>query len=418
MYNFIKSVDEKKFDNFILESSMTSIFSLSVRKDIKEADKRFVGYLVGMEDEKQKLVAVAMLLYKPTSRVRTMWITYGPVLDYKNENLFNKFISEIEKFCKSLKIDVILIEPPYITKKYDNKLNQIYESDINIKEYFKELNYEYLGDKDLEGGFQLRYTSIVDLDCDEKALLNKLSSSKKSYLNKNDKYYKIRLVEGNVEDLQYLMKYRNQLAEEKDFNVDPILYYENYYNLVNRDYKARIVKVVIDIDDAINNMVLELNSLIDKEQDAKEKEKNAIINQISSLKKRIAELEDYKAKNACNGDYVIGCALRLYIKDTMFNIFAHMDKTLTNIGATNVLVYEMMREAREMGYKYNDLYGIPNPFDKDGKDYNLATFKLEFGGELVECAGAFKKVLNRKRYILFNVFSKINRVVRRKKSCL
>jgi Uncharacterized protein involved in methicillin resistance len=412
MYNFVSSVDKNRFDEFVNGYEHTSFFSYSVRKDIKEADNRFKAYLTGMEDDKGTLVAVALLFYMPAKKIKTMRITYGPVLDYNNQKLVEEFLSEIEKFSKKLKIDVIEIEPPFIIKKYDNKLNLIFENDNNIVPSFEKLGYLYLGLEDLGGNYQLRRTSIVDLSVSEDDLFKKMSSSKRTSINKNDKYYKIKIIEGTKEDLKYLIKYRNQLSEKKDFFVEPLSYYETYYELVNKEHKSKVVKIVFNIDDAIDNLNRDLELLKEKIESAKEKELNSLNSQIASLEKRIAEMETYKVENSCVGDYVIGCALRVYYKDTMVNLFAHVDKNLANIGASNVLVYEMLLEAKKDGYKYNDLYGLPNPFDKDSLDYSVGVFKLDFGGDVIEYVGAFKKVLNVKRYKLFNLIANIRRKIK------
>ena len=416
MYNFISSVEKSRFDKFVLDSALASFFSLSVRKELKEVDERFEGFLVGMEDDKKELVAVAQLLYMPAKKFKNMWITYGPIVDYKNKILLKKFIFEIDKFCKSMKIDAVNIEPPFVISKYDNKLNQIYEVDYDINKEFRDNGYEYLGTKDILGNYQLRCTSIINLTLDEEELLNKMSSSKRGYLSKNSKYYNVRIVEGDIEDLKYLIKYRNQLSEKKDFFVEPLSYYETFYEFVNKEHRAKIVKVIMNLDEAINNINSDIREIETKVETAREKEKPVLKNQITSLIKRVTELEVYKEKNSCEGDYVIGCALRIYVKDTMVNMFAHIDKDLTNIGATNVLVYNMMIEAKKDGYKYNDLYGLPNPFDKENRDYSLATFKLEFGGDVVEYIGAFRKVINKKKYFVFNIFDNFKKIINKIRS--
>jgi len=402
MYTFNSFVDKNKFDRFVSSCETASFFSYSVRKMIKEVDKRFRAYLTGIEDDNGDLVAAAILLYMPCKRIKTMRISYGPVLDYSNNVLLESFLLEIEKFSRCLKIDVIEIEPPFVIKKYDNKLNVIYENATDIVPLFEKVGYSYLGLEDLGGNYQLRRTSVIDLGASEDELFKRFSSSKRTSITKNDKYYKIRIVEGTKDDLKYLVKYRNQLSEKKDFFVEPLSYYENYYELANREHKAKVVKIVLNVDDAIGNLNDDLDILKRKTLSAREKELNSLNSQIESLEKRMDELRIYKDENSCVGDYVIGCAFRVYCKDTMVNLFAHVDKTLFNIGASNVLVYNMMLDAKNSGYKYNDLYGLPNPFDKDSLDYSVGVFKLDFGGDVIEYIGVFKKVLNKNRYKLFN----------------
>jgi lipid II:glycine glycyltransferase (peptidoglycan interpeptide bridge formation enzyme) len=68
--------------------------------------------------------------------------------------------------------------------------------------------------------------------------------------------------------------------------------------------------------------------------------------------------------------------------------------------ATNRLVWEAIRWAKEAGYEKFDFWGIPRDPSPRNPLYGVYTFKKGFGGEAVEFAGAFDLPLRRFKYRL------------------
>ena len=74
-----------------------------------------------------------------------------------------------------------------------------------------------------------------------------------------------------------------------------------------------------------------------------------------------------------------------------------------NIGASSILHYEILMDAKKCGIAQYDLWGVAKD-EADPRDlwHGISRFKSQFGGERLELAGAYDAVMNENLYALFS----------------
>ena len=124
--------DRDKWNKFIESHESSHAFQLYEWGEIKKI-QGWKPIRLGLLDKDENLIAGAQILFKnlPFS-LKIAQIPFGPVLDYYNSKILEKFFNELYQFIKSKKYLLVLLEPYLLTDKnikipYTNPtLNQLY----------------------------------------------------------------------------------------------------------------------------------------------------------------------------------------------------------------------------------------------------------------------------------------------------
>ncbi|EKD33184.1 MAG: hypothetical protein ACD_76C00076G0003 [uncultured bacterium] len=82
-----------------------------------------------------------------------------------------------------------------------------------------------------------------------------------------------------------------------------------------------------------------------------------------------------------------------------------------NLMAPYLLHWELMRDAKSIGLRWYDFWGIAETDDPLHPWAGITRFKKGFGGEVVRYPGAFDLVLNKKMYQLYRIARAVRRTV-------
>jgi lipid II:glycine glycyltransferase (peptidoglycan interpeptide bridge formation enzyme) len=121
--------------------------------------------------------------------------------------------------------------------------------------------------------------------------------------------------------------------------------------------------------------------------------------------RRVAELVLAKYR----GNILSAAVVFLY-GDTVS--YVHGASTRSEVPASYVLLWEIIKEAKKDGYRYFDFWGIAPNDDPRHPWYGYSLFKKGFGGYRVDYAGAWDYPLTPKYWAVFGI-EKLRRLIRR-----
>ena len=149
---FTKFVDSRPEKNFF----QTVMMKNRIQKEGKE------NYLVGVKDEKGKVIAAAFIAdtgHRFMNK-KTFESYKGFIMDYSNEELLKFFTEEIKKFLKEKNGLRLIIDPYIVNVSRDMDAKETGEVDNRyIADYLKKLGY-YLN----ENGAQVKWCYCLDIN--------------------------------------------------------------------------------------------------------------------------------------------------------------------------------------------------------------------------------------------------------------
>jgi len=402
---FRDNLEKDEFNSFVNDKVGGSFTQNFAWAKFKENNGGIKTYLVGMEDDKGRLVAVSMLLYAYKRKIKNVYAPSGPVLDYGNREIVKAFFDYLTDFVKKLGAEVLEIEPAYVIREYNKKLEVINEYDDNIVKNLESVGFGHLGYVGQVAGYQLRYTSIIDLTKTEEELVNGFAKDKKKLLNRNEKYFNIKVEDAELEDLVYLEKFRRQLSEKKDFKLESNNYYRECYEVFKEHEDARIIKAVINFKEIEKTISEELKSL--KEELKTSKKTKDVENVINSLEQKLVEIADFSKKHENESGIIVGIGLIVYVGKRATYIYEHTDKELGNFGIPTIMLNELILDSKNRGCVEFDMLGLPNPNYKNNKNYSITEFKISFGGNIIEYVGVFIKPVKKVKFFVKNFMKNV-----------
>lgn len=90
-------------------------------------------------------------------------------------------------------------------------------------------------------------------------------------------------------------------------------------------------------------------------------------------------------------------------------MFGASSNELRNLKAPNLLVWQMMLDAKKAGFQEFDFFGIAPDDDPKHPWAGITSFKKQFGGHQVDILGSFDLVLRPLEYKMFKTLEKIRR---------
>ena len=188
---FIENVSEKEYEKFVLNHKTKSHFLQSYDwGEFSKKNKNVTPYYVGLVNDKNKLVATALLLQ------RKMYFGYsyfysprGFVCDYNDLELIKEFTLKIKEFAKKKKALFLKIDPDIKLESLDIDGNVTVGVDNHkLVDYLKSIGYKHLGFNKAFEHNQPRYTFRLDLTQGLDSIKNNFHSTTKKVMNKGNNY--------------------------------------------------------------------------------------------------------------------------------------------------------------------------------------------------------------------------------------
>ena len=368
-----------------------------------------IPHYVGLKN-KSKLVATALLLEKKLPLGYSYFYSpRGYVIDFKDKDLLKEFHNNIIDYIKKNKAIFIKIDPDIIIEEHDDK-NEIVElnkTDIETKlNNIKSLGYKHQGYTKYFETMQPRLSFRIDMNQSLEEIENKFSKTTKQRIKKAEKL-QVESYLGNKDDIKTFHHLMLLTENRKDFVSHDLDYYENLYDIYNKDNDFYLFLGKINIDNILKTLTSEKEELGKeylplKNQDSLGKSAN---NKKKELERRISKLEEdinnYEEKKKEYGKEIIlnGHVILCY-GDKAWVVYAGNHNILTETYA-NYLTYKTHIEyCYNHGIKMYDQFGTVK--DTEDKRYKgLHEFKKKFGGDYVEFCGEYDYILNSFMYFVF-----------------
>lgn len=398
---FIKNLTEKEYQSFWEKTENNHFMQSYEWGQACKKNRGQIPYYIGLKNDKNKLVAAALLLKKKTPL--NMCYFYAPrgfTMDFSDKEILTEFTKHLKEFLKEENAIYLKLDPPLMYQEVDTDANKIENGKNNYEIFnnFINLGYKHKGFNKLYEGNQPRYTfrtffnKYTSFEDIEKTFSKSFSRPVKRSYN-----YDLEVYQSNeVKTFHELIK----LISSKDgFNEYSYNYYNNVFEELNKKGYVKIFNVKINP-----------SKLIDKFTDELEKEKK------DDRKVKIQKDIDYfkeVAKNH-NEEYTCASLICTYSKTGSWSLYIGNDEVATYTGTVNRLYYEFIKDAYDNNYEYADLFGTVG--DPNTKYKNLAgifEYKRKIGGDLIEFIGEFDLINKPFWYKVLPILLKIYRKIKK-----
>ena len=398
---FVKNLTEKEYQAFWEKTENNHFMQSYEWGKACEKNRGQIPCYVGLKNDKNKLVAAALLLKKKTPL--NMCYFYAPrgfTMDFSNKEVLTEFTKHLKDYLKEENAIYLKLDPPLMYHEVDTEANKIEDGKNNYEIYnnFINLGYKHKGFNKLYEGNQPRYTfrtiyskynSFEDV---EKTFSKSFSRPVKRSYNYDLEVYQ----SDEVKTFHELIK----LISSKDgFNEYSYDYYNNVFEELNKKGYIKIFNVKINPSKLIDKFTEELEK--EKKEDRKVK-----------IQKDIDYFKEVAKKH--KEEYTCASLICTYSKTGAWSLYIGNDEVATYTGTVNRLYYEFMKDAYDNKYEYADLFGVVG--DPNTKYKNLAgifEYKRKVGGELVEFIGEFDLINKPFWYVVLPTLLKIYRKIKK-----
>lgn len=411
---FIENIEKDRYEKFVSNHKSKSHFlqSYSWGEFCKE-NKHNTPHYVGITDDKNKLIATALLL----ERKLYMGYSYfysprGFVCDYDNKEVIKELTKGIKEFAKKRKALFLKIDPDVKLETLDLDGNKIDGVDnFALVDYLKSIGYKHLGFNKAFEHNQPRYTFRLDLTQGIESIRNNFHSTTKKVMNKGN-LYELEVYKNDEKYVEDFYKTMQDTADREDISIYSKEYYLNFYKVLHKENHSDIYIVYLNKKKTLsllNNNLDELNKSHDSL--TSENKKKEVQNQIDKLVKLIDEINEVKEEKLA-----LSSIITAKYGDKVWTIHGGNSTMLRSLNSNYLIYYEIIKDAVEEGYKTIDFFGTSfNPSQND-PEYGIWLFKKRLGGEYTEFIGEFDYVFKKFTYKMFNLLIPIRRKLAKIKS--
>ena len=424
-------LDEKKFKKFADKHEQITFHQTKEWANLKKVNNWQPHYL-GLEDEKGKIVAGALLLAKelPIIKKKMFYSPRGFLIDYKNKELLKDFTEELKKYAKNEKAIFIKIDPyvEYQERDNDGKIVEGGYNNQEIVDNLQELGYKFFGFNLMQDTLQPRWMHVIEINNrTEEEVQKDMESKTRQILRKNEKSG-ISTYEITRDELPLFKEIMEHTSDRRDFVDRPLSYYEAMWDNLHDSGILKILIGEIDFNVFEENTKNELNEIEKSLKDRIYKHDNNLLKMnekkytssnkqdeeaIERLNKQLDKIKDYKKEYG--EKKALGTILFLIYGNEVLSLFGGTDDNLMQFQSAYTIHYAGIKYAIDNGYKRYNFYGITGDFNKDNPLYGLYLFKKSFGGKVVELVGEYDLVISKFWYATYNIAFKLYHKLKAKK---
>ena len=411
---FIENIEKNKYEKFVENHKTKSHFLQSYDwGTFSKENKNVTPYYVGLVDDKNKLVATALLLQ------RKMYFGYsyfysprGFVCDYTNKEVIKEFTNKIKEFAKKKKVLFLKIDPDIKLQKLDLDGNKIDGyNNYGLVDFLKKLGYKHLGFNKAFEHNQPRYTFRLDLTQGIESIKNNFHSTTRKVINKGNPY-ELEVYKNDEKYIDDFYKTMQDTADRENISIYSKQYYLNFYKDLHKNNHSDIYIVYLNKKKTLNLLNNNLKETKKNQENlTSDNKKKELQNQIDKLEKIINEIKEVKEDKI-----PLSSIITAKYGDKVWTIHGGNHSMLRSMNSNYLIYYEIIKDAVEEGYKTIDFFGTSYNPTQDDPEYGIWLFKKRLGGEYTEFIGEFDYIFKGLTYKLFNILVPIHRKISKIKS--
>ena len=404
---FIEDIPKEKYEKFVKNHKKSHFLQSYAWGEFSKKEKNLIPHYVGLEDDKQNLVATALLLEKKLPlNLCYFYAPRGFILDYSNEEILKEFTTKLKDYSKKKKAIFFKIDPDIIYNSEDTLGNKLIEKNNQELELLKKLGYKHLGFTKNFETMQPRYTFRINMDRPWEEIENNFSKTTKQRIKKAEDFF-VEVKIGTKEDINTFYDLMILTENRKDFVTHNNQYYQSLYEIWNQDNSCNLFLGSIDLDKIINRQTNiqdelkeELEQLpkenLSKSQNTKKQELEKRMNKISNdLSRYISLRTEYDNNITLSAHFIIEYGDKAWV------LYAGNHNILTDT-YTNYETYKThIKYYYDKGTKIYDQFGTIGDLREDNPLIGLHESKKKFGGDYVEFTGEFDYVIKPFMYFIF-----------------
>ena len=411
---FIENVDKNEYEEFVENHKTKSHFLQSYDWGLFSKDnKNVTPYYVGLENDKKKLVATALLLQRKMQLGYSYFYSpRGFVCDYSNKEIIKEFTEEIKKFAKKKKVIFLKIDPDVKLQNLDIDGNELEgHTNFELVNYLKNLGYKHLGYNKAFEHNQPRYTFRLDLTQGIESIKNNFHSTTKKVMNKGN-LYELEVFKNDEKYIDDFYKTMKDTADRENISIYSKEYYLNFYKDLHKNNHSDIYIVYLNKKKTLNILNNNLEETKKNQESlTSDNKKKELQNQIDKLQKLIDEIKEVKEDRI-----PLSSIITAKYGDKVWTIHGGNHSMLRSMNSNYLIYFEIIKDAVEEGYKTIDFFGTSYNPSQDDPEYGIWLFKKRLGGEYTEFIGEFDYIYKKFIYRLFNILVPIHRKLAKKKS--
>ena len=411
---FIENVDKNEYEKFVENHKTKSHFLQSYDWGLFSKDnKNVTPYYVGLENDKKKLVATALLLQRKMQLGYSYFYSpRGFVCDYSNKEIIKEFTEEIKKFAKKKKVIFLKIDPDVKLQNLDIDGNELEgHTNFELVNYLKNLGYKHLGYNKAFEHNQPRYTFRLDLTQGIESIKNNFHSTTKKVMNKGN-LYELEVFKNDEKYIDDFYKTMKDTADRENISIYSKEYYLNFYKDLHKNNHSDIYIVYLNKKKTLNILNNNLEETKKNQESlTSDNKKKELQNQIDKLQKLIDEIKEVKEDRI-----PLSSIITAKYGDKVWTIHGGNHSMLRSMNSNYLIYFEIIKDAVEEGYKTIDFFGTSYNPSQDDPEYGIWLFKKRLGGEYTEFIGEFDYIYKKFIYRLFNILVPIHRKLAKKKS--
>ena len=387
----IRNIDSKTLDEFVLNSNKPHFMQTSAWGEVNET-RNYVIHKLGFFDG-ETLKATALLLEKKILNWSTFYCPRGPILNYEDRDLLKEVINLLREYSDSHNGLYLRINPDIIIRKLDDnaEIREVYDDNYNLIDFLTSLGLKHRGfTKKFNESSAPRYTFRVKTDISNEELLSNFHNTTKKILKRNNPF-KLELYKGSHEDVKLFYDTMKETSIRKKMYVEPLEYFENFYDILNKHGMSDIWLIKADIktvrkvyEERLTELEFEKDRVSKLTGKKKDTQLNEIHNKEVKIHKELSELNEIKEEQL-----VLSSVITAKFKDKVWLIHGGNLDSLQFLNANYELYYGILKDAVNGSYDIVDFYGAEGETDVNSAAYGIYLFKLRFGGDFVEFIGEF-----------------------------
>lgn len=415
----LKELTNQEFNNFMTNCPVKSIYQ-TAEYGMVMGNQGFKPLLLGLLKD-GIVIAATLVLVNKEEGFKYAYAPRGFILNYEDFYLLKDFTNHIRNYLGKMGVMGIKINPPIVKNIYDfstqtKETNPKYDL---IYEALRNNGYYHLGYNNFFEALKPRFDAVINLN---QSIYSLFKNIKKEYRTKIRSAIKngVKTYKGTFNDLEYLHEFTKKKYKRKlDYFKDCFGFYSKR-NMIEIYYTKLDTKIYLKtVQEKLNhyeNQSSELNKKIMSRPNNKNqkiiKKKINIDKYLHKYKNDLIEATEL-LHNYPNG-VVTSCILLVKQDKEITILMDGYDPKFKKLNSKHLLIWQIMEIYQKQGYTKFNLGGISNLTVDAHKYSGLDEFKLRFGAKMIEYAGDFELVTNRRNYNLYRNYVPLKKLIKSK----